>query len=198
MRSGKEVAIMTKRNPLTEKHIETIVHKGVEFEVVERPDVVWVGCAAYADNNTDPPFSDEDMSLLGRYQSLLEIPKQDLINPDWSAAISMHYGCEDKASGIMFAQETYSKNQDARYDIFVQPGGLWLRLLNDGKAAALLGKQNPAPYEYFVESQIMQNAAKENGYMQNPDVSVQIEYNCHAEYNTPPHRRYAYIPAVKM
>ena len=82
--------------------------------------------------------------------------------------------------------------------MFVQSGGLWLRLLNDKNAAVLLGKENPAPYEYYAESQIMQKAAKESGYMQNPNDNVQIEYSCHAEYNNPPHRNYAYIPIVKL
>ena len=124
------------------------------------------------------------MTLLNRYQSLLEVPKQALIIPDWSAALSINYDWDGGPCGIMFAQETYSENQDERYDLFTQPGGLWLRLLNDGRAAALLGKENPSPYEYFAESRIMQTAAAENGYAQNPGVHVQAEYSCHAEYDT--------------
>jgi len=31
-----------------EKRIEVITYNGVEFEVVERPDVTWVGCVDYA------------------------------------------------------------------------------------------------------------------------------------------------------
>jgi len=189
---------MTKLNHPVEKLIQTILYKGVEFEVVERPDVIWVGCIAYADDNTNPPFSDDDMTLLERYQALLKIPKQDLINPDWSAALSVNYGCADKPCGIMFAQETYSPKQDAEYDVFMQPGGLWLRLLNDTNAAALLGKGNPAPYEYYAESQIMQAVAKAHGYMANPNIYVQVEYSCHVEYDTPPHRNYAYIPIVRV
>jgi len=188
---------MTRLNHPLDKLIQTILYKSGEFEVVERPDVIWVGCVAYADNNTTFPFSDDDMTLLERYQAILDIPKQDLINPDWSATLSINYRCADQPSGIMFAQETYSMKQDEKYDIFTQPGGLWLRLLNDTNAAALLGKENPAPYEYFAESQIMQTAAKKNGYMPNPKVFVQVEYSCHAEYNMPTHRNYAYIPIVK-
>lgn len=163
---------MLKLNHPVEKIVQTITYKGVEFEVVERPDVIWVGCVAYADNNSDPAFPDDDMKLLKRYQSLIDVPKQDLINPNWSASISINYYTNDKPSGIMFAQETYSDKQDKRYDLFTQPGGLWIRLLNDKSAAALLGKKNPASYEYYTEAQIMQNAAKENSYMQNPDVHV--------------------------
>ena len=189
---------MTKLNHPVEKLIQIILYKGVEFEVVERPDVIWVGCVAYASNNTEPPFSDDDMTLIERYQTLMDISKKDLVNSDWSAAISINYGFADKPCGIMFAQETYSMEQDEKYDVFTQSGGLWLRLLNDTNAAALLGKENPAPYEYYSESQIMQTVAKENGYMPNADVYVKVEYSCHAEYNTPPHRNYAYIPIVRV
>ena len=98
----------------------------------------------------------------------------------------------------MFAQETYAPNQDERYDLFTQPGGLWLRIRNDSKAAALLGKQSAQPYEYFAEARVLQSAAEENGYMQNPDVHVQVEYHCHAEYGTGQHTNYAYIPIVRV
>lgn len=179
-----------------EKLIETITYKCVEFEVVERSDVLWVGCVDYADNNTD----ESDISAtLKRFQGLVENPGiKDKINPDWSAALSINYTCGDKPCGIMFANETYSENQDERFDLFTQPGGLWLRIRNDKNAATLLlGKENAEPYEYFAGSQILQNAAKENGYMQNPDVHIQVEYHCHAEYNTPPHTNYAYIPIIQ-
>jgi len=189
---------MEKLNHPVEKIVKELTYKGVELEIVERPDVLWIGCVTYANNNTDPAFPDDDMTLIKRYQSLIDVPKKELINPDWSAAISINYDVNDKPSGIMFAQETYSDKQDERYNLFTQPGGLWLRLLNNKNAAALLGKENPAPYEYYADTQIMQNVAKENGYIQNPNIHVCVEYSCHAEYNTPPHRSYAYIPICKM
>ena len=181
-----------------EKLVQNIMYKGVKFEVVERPVVIWVGCITYAKNNTDPAFADDDMTLLKRYQELIPIPKLDLINPDWSASLSINYGWDEKPSGIMFAQETYSEKQDKRYDLFTQPGGLWLRVLNNKNAAALLGKEKSAPYEYFAEAQILQTVAKENGYIENHNIHVQVEYSCHAEYNTPPHRNYAYIPIIRF
>ena len=110
---------------------------------------------------------------------------------NWQA--EWHYVC----TGNIF-KETYSKKQDERYDIFVQPGGLWLRLPNDLNAATLLGEENPASYEYYAESQIIQTVANQNGYMPNPAVYVQVEYSCHAEYDTPLHRNYAYIPIVRV
>lgn len=178
-----------------EKLVQTVFYEGVAFEVVERPDVVWVGCVDYADNNRDE--SNIDATLKRYREALIDVPKRELIHPDWGAALSINYTCGDKPCGIMFAQETYSDKQDPRYDLFTQPGGLWLRIRNDANAAALLGKASAAPYEYFA-GQVLQNAAKENGYRQNPDVHVQVEYHCHAEYATPPHTNYAYIPIVEI
>ena len=184
---------MEYRHPI-EKPVQTITYKGVAFEVVERPDVIWGGCVDYADNNRDE--SNIGATLKRYREQLIDIAKRDLINPDWSAALSIHYECADKPCGMMFAQETYTREQDERYDLFTQPGGLWLRIRNDQNAAALLGKESAEPYEYFA-GQILQNAAKENGYAQNPDVPVQVEYHCHAEYQTPPHTNYAYIPILR-
>ncbi len=186
---------MIKLNHPVEKLVQTITYKGVEFEVVERPDVIWVGCVNYAKELDGEPNMD---ATLERYQEIIDIPKKELINPDWSAGISINYSCSDKPNGLMFAQETYSDKQDEGYDLFVQTGGLWLRVLNDRTAAALLGKENAEASEYFREAQIMQKVAAENGYMENPDVHFQVEYHCHAEYSNPPHRNYAYIPIIKV
>ena len=184
-------------NHPAEKLIQTITYKGVEFEVVERPDVIWVGCVDYADNND----GESDIgATLKRFRGLVEIaPINGKMNPDWSAALSINYTCSDKPCGIMFANETYAAEQDERYDQFTQPGGLWLRIRNDKAAAtALLSKDSAEPYEYFAGDQApLQSAARENGYMQNPNIHIQIEYHYHAEYSTPPHRNYAYIPIVK-
>ena len=178
-----------------ERLVTTLRYLDVEFEVVERPDVLWVGCADYADCNHGEP---DIPATLKRYrEELIDIVKNELVNPDWSASLSINYDCSDKPCGIMFAQETSSNRQDERYDLFTQPGGLWLRLLNDYNAAALLGKENAEPYEYFADAQILQKAAEANGYIQNPEIHVQVEYHCHAEYATPPHKNYAYIPIIQ-
>ena len=90
----------------------------------------------------------------------------------------------------MFAQETFSAEQDERYDLFTQPGGLWLRILNDKNAATLLGKDSAEPYEWF---ELLRNAAKENGYLQNPNIHVEVEYYS----NTPVYTTFVYIPIIK-
>jgi len=189
--------VMANTNHPCEKPVETIAFGGATFEVVERPDVLWVGCVDYAANNTDE--SDIGTTLKRYREELIDIPKRELVNPDWSASLSINYTLDGKApKGIMFAQETYTSGQDARYELFTQPGGLWLRIRNDHIAARLLGKDSAHTYEYFAGEQgILQCVAKAGGYMQNPDVPVQVEYHCHAEYNTPPHTNFAYIPIIK-
>ena len=175
----------------TEKLVHTIEYEGINFEVVERPDVLWAGCVEYANNNTDEP---DIFATLNRFRGLVEhTPVNDKINPDWWASISINYSTSDKTCGIMFANETYSSEQDEQYDLFTQPGGLWLRVRNDKNAAvALLGKENAEAWEYFAgEDAPLQKAARENGYLPSPDVHVQIEYYGHDTI-------YAYMPIIKL
>ena len=195
---------MQKLNHPLEKLVKTITYKGVEFEVIERPDVIWVGCVDYASNNTD---ESDTGATIKRYQELVELaPKNKIVNPDWSAALSINYSCADKPCGIMYANECYTDKQDERYDLVTQPGGLWLRVRNDAKAAELVGFDSSEPFNpwkyshmYFAGNQApLPSAAKENGYIQNPDVHIQIEYHCHAEYSNPPHTNYAYIPIIAV
>ena len=186
-----EILALAKEASQIEKTVEIIIYKGVEFEVVERSDVLWVGCVDYANNNTD----ESDIgATLKRFQGLVELmPIQEKINPDYSAALSINYGSSEKPCGIMFANESYSDKQDERYDLFTQPGGLWLRVAATEDAAnalnAFLGRENHGLWEYFG---ILRTAAKENGYKQSSDIHVEIEYNCHA--GTGP--SYAYIPII--
>lgn len=188
-----EILSMAENLQKVEKFIKAISYQGVDFEIVERSDVLWVGCVDYAGNNTDE--SDIGGTLKRYREELIDIVKEDLINPDWSASLSINYGCEDKPCGLMFAQETYTDIQDERYDLLTQPGGLWLRIhATEETDAALLGRASNGLWEYF---DLLAKAAEENGYRLNPDVQLAIEYHCHAEYSTPPHTCYAYIPVVR-
>jgi len=192
---------MQKLNHPVEKIIETIIYKDIEFEVVERPDVIWVGCVDYAKDNT---IESDTNKTLKRYQELVGVaPKKEIINDGWSAALSINYGCADKPCGTMFANECYTDKQDERYDLITQPSGTWFRVRNDADAAKLVGYDgseefNPWKYGPYMYFDILKNVAKENGYTQNPDIHIEIEYHCDAEYNTPPHTSYAYIPIVKI
>ena len=94
--------------------VKTILYKGAEFEIIKRPDVIWVGCVDYATNNNDE--SDIEKTLRRYREELIEIPKHDLVNPGWSASLSLNYDNNDEPCGIMFAQETYSDKQDERYN----------------------------------------------------------------------------------
>ena len=162
----------------------------MDIEVVERPDVLWVGCIDYANNNIDE--SDIGATLKRYREELIDIPKKALVNPNWSASLSMNYGSRGKPCGLMFAQETYSGEQDGRYDLFTQPGGLWLRVRITAETdLALLGRGSNGTWEYFG---ILDTAAEENGYEQAPDVRVQVEYQCHATYGSDAYMSYAYIP----
>lgn len=172
------------------KLVQTILYKGVEFQVINRPKVIWIGCVDYAANNQD---ESDIRATLERYQKLVDVPKQELIHPNWSAAISLNYNFADTPCGIMFAQETYTEQQDERYDLFTQLGGLWLRVRTNNTAEQLFGRKNAETYEYFAGEQApLLCAAKENGYMPNPAVHVQVEYHC-LPSGTSPHARPAHF-----
>lgn len=169
-----------------EKNVDIFQLNGAVFEVVERPETIWVGTLSYADNNYDEP----DMgALLSRYQNLVPTPKEDRINPDWDAAISINYGRHGEApKGMMFGQETYSaEKQDKQYDLFTQPGGMYIRIANNQQAAALLGKESCQTWELF--GYIKEKAAPQNGYRIREDVDIAIEY-----HNYKNNSWYAYIP----
>jgi len=191
-----EIIKMTERmSAPIERLVETVFYKDIPFEVVERPDVLWVGCLDYAPNNEDE--SDIDATLKRYREELIDVTKHERINPDWSASLSINYGDDNKPNGMMFAQETSTTEQDNRYDLFTQPGGLWLRLCCNKEAnLALFNEENTEMWKYFACG-VLQAAAEENGYKEKPSVHVQIEYHCHVEYNTPPHTCYAYVPIVK-
>jgi len=198
---------MNKPTHPAERFVRLLIYKGVEFEVVERDEVLWVGCVDYAENNTGE--SDIDATLR-RFQGLIQDitdgileDTRELMRPDWSASLSLNYWddgkpCDTKPSGIMFGNETWSAKQDERFDVLTQPGGLWLRVHNTQKAARkLLGKRKAECHEYFSDKRkILPAAAEANGYRQNPDVLVEVEYHCHAEYGEKNHTNYAYIPII--
>jgi len=183
---------MQKFNHPVEKHVKTITYKGVEFDVVERPDVILVGCVDYAKNNTDEA---DNEATFKRFEALYKlVPVSKEMNPGFSAALSINYTRNDKPCGYFCGNETYSEKQDERYDLFTQPGGLWLKIhVTKNSDFTLLGRLNNGLWEYFAQD-ILQSAAKENGYVQNPDVHVQIEYNIYAVNDAP----YAYIPIIAV
>jgi len=176
--------------------VKTIVYKGVVFEIVQRPEVLWVGCVGYAADHTSEP---DIGAILERYQSLLGVTERNaLLCPDWSAALSINYTTNAAPCGMMFANETGSADQDSRLDVFKQPAGLWIRVCNTPDVSkALLGKESAEPYEYFAGPDTpLHMAAKENGYAPHPSIHVQVEYYCHAAYGTESPISFAYTPVI--
>ena len=181
---------MSKLNHPLEKFLEVITYKGVEFEVVKRPDVIWVGCVDYAENNSDE--SDTDATRNRYYTKLNDVAKKDLINPNYTGGISINYARDDKPCGLMVAQETYSNEQDDRYELFAETAGLWLRVqVSEESDNALFGRGNHGMWEYYAEDDApLHSAAKSNGYIQNPDVDIVFDYYTNSG-NAP---NYVYIP----
>ena len=188
---------MSKTNHPIEKLVEVIRYKGIDCEVVERPEVLWVGCVGY-ENLDATELSRQTMDeTIKRFHSLIDIEKRERINPDWSSAISLNFCSPDKPVGIMFAQEVYIAEQDERYDIITQPGGLWLRVQRTEESMTALLGEKVGDFDLHRFFNPLERVAEENGYVHNPNVDIEIEYHCHAEYSTPPHTGYAYIPIVR-
>ena len=172
-----------------EKLINVVVYDGVNFEIVERPEVLWVGKVTYAPNLTDEP----DISkLLKEYQELIMTEKKELIHPEWDAAISIDYWRNGATPrGFMFGQETYTKEQPECYEVFKMPPSLFMRVLNNTDAATLLGKDHCENWELF---EFMKNTLMpEQGYKFNDNGAQEVEY-CNYQSDT----FYAYVPVVKV
>lgn len=171
-----------------EKLIKVITHNGVNFELVERPEVTWVGKVAYAPNLTDEP---DIGKLLKEYQELVGIEKKELINPEWDAAICIDYWRNGATPrGMMFGTESYTEEQAECYDVYKMPPSLFIRVLNNTVAAKLLGKEQCENWELF---EFMKNTIlPENSYKFNDNGAQEIEYH-HYHSGT----FYAYIPVVK-
>jgi len=159
----------------SDKLVETLNFNGVVFEVMERPEVLWVGTLEYETETEKHP----DMAALRRFQDLCSAaPKVDRINPDWTGDITLniHNNTPETPFGVMYGQETYSaESQDGRYDIYSQPSGLYMRILNDEKAAALFNKDKCENHELI--GYIRRKAAPQNGYQIPNNIDLTVEYN---------------------
>lgn len=170
-----------------EKLINVVTHDGVNFEIVERQEVIWVGKVSYAPNLTDEP---EIGKLLKEYQQLIPIEKKELINPEWDAAISIDYWQDGSAPrGMMFGMETYTEEQPECYDIFKMPPSLFMRIQNTEDAARLLGKDKCENWELFV---FMKNTVMPlHNYKFNENGAQEVEYYHHKSGTC-----YAYVPVI--
>ncbi len=172
-----------------ERLIDTIQVNGAVFEIVGRPEVVWVGTISYAENLIDEP---DIGKLLRRYQELIPNPKLERINPDWDAAISIDYWQGGKVPrGMMFGQETTTEKQAECYDIYKMPASKFMRILNDENAARLLGKERCENHELFIY--MREKIMPEHGYKFNENGAQEIEYH---NYKT--NAFIAYVPIIEI
>jgi hypothetical protein len=75
-----EIIKMVENAPFpTERLVETFTCNGVAFEIVERPEVLWVGCLDYVNSNGSEPDSD---LLLARYQKYLWLQSSSNYEPN--------------------------------------------------------------------------------------------------------------------
>ena len=182
------VGMVEQAQQQTEKLIETFTVGKAVFEIFDRPEVLWVGTLAWAENNHDEPDID---ALLKKFQAMCEVPKLERMNPDWSAGISINYSLNGKAPrGTMFGQETWSNQQDSRYDMFTQPAGLYLRVRQDKYAKKLLGKKHFDSGELYAA---MADAAARHGYRRAAGNPIEIYYHDHANGTA----EYAYVSVEK-
>jgi len=171
-----------------EKLVDVLTYHGVNFEIVDRPEVLWVGKVAYATNLTDEPNIGK---LLKEYQELISIEKKELIHPEWDAVISIDYWRNGSTPrGMMFGTETYSELQPDCYDIFRMPSSLFMRVLNNTDAARILRKDKCENWELF---EFMKNTIlPEHGYKFNENGAQEVEYHHHKSGTF-----YAYVPVIK-
>jgi hypothetical protein len=174
----------------SEKLVDTFTDGKIAFEVFDRPETLWVGSLAWAADNDSEPDGD---ALLARFRSLLDIPKQARINPDWSAGISINYRHGRQApKGMLYAQETWTAAQDSHHDLFIQPAGLYLRMRkNDKEAKKLLRKKH---YEMEDLYAYMAQAASRHGYRLADGNPIGIYYHDHQTGTW----EYAIIPVEKV
>ena len=164
------------------------VRKAV-FELHDRPEVLWVGTLAWAADNDSEPDTD---ALLKKFQALCgPAPKLERMHPDWSAGISINYNLGGKAPrGMLFAQETWSAQQDGRYDMYTQPAGLYLRLRLDKHAEKLMGKKHYRDADMYG---LLEKTAKRYGYRRARGNPIEIFYHDHEHHTA----KYAVIPVEK-
>ena len=93
----------TLSHPL-EKLVEAFECDGAAFEVVRRPDVLWVGCVArWADGSGEA----ESEHALARFRRLVEVePIRERICEDWSAALTLYRADTDKPCGVFYGNES--------------------------------------------------------------------------------------------
>jgi len=160
-------------------------HNNIKAELVDVPETLWCGAAAYADDNESEP---DIPALLEKYQQNCRYPKHKLANPNWSCCISIDYIKEGKAPrGIMFAQQVMSEMQNAAHDVFRMPQSRYIRLVCTNETArAAFGRDGCEVYELFG---VIKDALPDLGYRVGTNGAQEIEM-----YDFGAGLSYAYVP----
>lgn len=180
--------------------IETIKYQGLDFEIIERPDVFWVGSMGFHEENknADPSqLIDKIHPLWDEYfrEEIMNDKVIEPVNPTANGVLTFNMKHNDLPNGMMIGHETYSSAQNPKYNLYAQPAGLYIRLKIDNISAKLIGKEKCEAYELYG---VMKNIAKQNGYEEyypivNGISLMDVEYHDGA-----PESIYAYIPIRKI
>ena len=154
-------------NPV-ETLVETIEYEGVIFEIIERPIVTWVGSMGFnkSDYNADPsPLVGDVHPLWGEFfqNEIINVPPplENFIAPTAIGVLWFNLKNPDLPNGMMMAKEVYTEKYDSKYDVYIQPAGLYIRLKVDGNSARLVGKDKCEPHELHT---FMTEVAASRGY----------------------------------
>jgi len=154
-------------NHMIEKLIKTISYEGVDFEIVERPDVKWVGSLKFNEENfnADPSPLVRDVHPLWNdffEKEVINNPNhENFIAPTAIGVLWFNMKNNDLPNGMMMAKEIYTATYDSKFNLYTQPAGLYIRLKVDADSAQLIGKEKCEPHELH---KIMAEIAKQSGY----------------------------------
>jgi|GEM_PF-2407608 len=147
--------------------VASIEHEGVLFEIVDRPDVTWVGSMGFnkEEYNADPsPLVGSVHPLWGTFfenEIMNQSSFENFIAPTAIGVLWFNMKHNDLPNGMMMAKEVYESKYNAKYAVYTQPAGLYIRLKIDSESARLIGKEECEPHELH---EIMGTVASQNGY----------------------------------
>ncbi len=153
--------------------VDTILDKGVRFDIIKRDEAIWCGTLGYAPTPADEP---DIPGLLAAYQALIPVEKREPVAPDWSGCISLGYWPDKEAHrGIMFMQQVGTAHQDERYAVYKTPASLYIRIhYNSAEIPQkLFGKEQCQVFELYGP---IHELAQKHGYEPLSPVGIEFEY----------------------
>ena len=147
--------------------VETILYEGVNFEIIERPIVTWIGSMKFneEDFNADPsPLVEEVLPLWNAFfenEVMNTTRHENFISPTAIGVLWFNIKTGDLPNGMMIAKEVYTAKYASKYSLYTQPAGLYIRLKVNDNSARLIGKEQCEPHQLH---KVMAEVAAENGY----------------------------------